>query len=165
MRRRVLSPSQTVSIADKLDEPYATLVWFLAVTGLRIGEAIAIKWSDFEGDVLQVQRRVYDGKVDTSKSRDSNADSDSTRTRRAFESSGGNRRVDLPCTRWRASESGRCTEALHPPGGERAQDRLGWVARTAPQPNVLRTNPFASRDNPCTCAPESGGQGWQGQFQ
>jgi len=43
----------------------------LAVTGLRIGEAIAIKWSDFEGDVLHVQRRMYDGKIDSTKSRDS----------------------------------------------------------------------------------------------
>jgi integrase len=71
VQRLVLSPSQTSSIAEKLSEPYATLVLFLAVTGLRIGEAIAIKWSDFEGDVLHVQRRMYDGKVDTTKSRDS----------------------------------------------------------------------------------------------
>ena len=69
--RKVLSPLQTTSIAEKLSEPYATLVLFLAVTGLRIGEAIAIKWSDFEGDILRVQRRMYDGKVDTTKSRDS----------------------------------------------------------------------------------------------
>jgi integrase len=71
IHRRIISPSQTISIAEKLSEPYATLVLFLAVTGLRIGEAIAIKWSDFEGDVLHVQRRIYDGKVDTTKSRDS----------------------------------------------------------------------------------------------
>ena len=71
VQRKVLSPSQTTSIAEKLSEPYATLVLFLAVTGLRIGEAIAIKWSDFEGDVLHVQRRMYDGKIDTTKSRDS----------------------------------------------------------------------------------------------
>jgi len=72
VQRRILSPSQITSIAGKLSEPYATLVLFLAVTGLRIGEAIAIQWSDFDGDVLHVQRRLYDGKVDTSKSRDSN---------------------------------------------------------------------------------------------
>jgi len=71
VQRRVLTPSQTTSIAEKLSEPYATLVLFLAVTGLRIGEALAIKWSDFEGDVLHVQRRMYDGKIDTTKSRDS----------------------------------------------------------------------------------------------
>jgi integrase len=67
----VLTPSQTTSIAEKLSEPYATLVLFLAVTELRIGEAIAIQWSDFDGDVLHVQRRMYDGKIDTTKSRDS----------------------------------------------------------------------------------------------
>ena len=71
VQRKVLSPSQTTSIAEKVSEPYATLALFLAVTGLRIGEAIAIKWSDFEGDVLHVQRRMYDGKIDTTKSRDS----------------------------------------------------------------------------------------------
>jgi len=71
VHRRVLSPSQTTSIAENLSEPYATLVLFLAVTGLRIGEAIAIKWSDFEGDVLHVQRRMYEGTIDTTKSRDS----------------------------------------------------------------------------------------------
>lgn len=71
VQRNVLTPLQTTSIAERLSEPYATLVLFLAVTGLRIGEAIAIKWSDFEGDVLHVQRRMYDGKVDTTKSRGS----------------------------------------------------------------------------------------------
>ena len=71
VRRIVLGPCQTASIAKKVKEPYATLVLFLAVTGLRIGEAIAIKWSDFEGDVLHVQRRMYNGKIDTTKSRDS----------------------------------------------------------------------------------------------
>ena len=71
IQRRVLTPAQTTSIAEKLSEPYATLVLFLAVTGLRIGEAIAIKWSDFEGDVLHVQRRMYEGKIDTTKTRDS----------------------------------------------------------------------------------------------
>jgi integrase len=71
VQRQVLSPSQTTSIAGELSEPYATLVLFLAVTGLRIGEAIAIKWSDFEGEVLHVQRRMFDGKVDSTKSRDS----------------------------------------------------------------------------------------------
>ena len=71
VQRRVLTPSQTSSIAERLSEPYSTLVLFLAITGLRIGEAIAIKWSDFESDVLHVQRRMYEGKIDTTKSRDS----------------------------------------------------------------------------------------------
>jgi integrase len=65
--RTVLSKEQINAMARKLDEPYSTLVLFLVVTGLRIGEAIAIKWSDFDGDVLHVCRRIYEGKADTTK--------------------------------------------------------------------------------------------------
>lgn len=65
--RTILKPEQVIAIAAKLEEPYATLVLFLAITGLRIGEAIAIKWSDFEGNLLRVTRRIYDGDVDTVK--------------------------------------------------------------------------------------------------
>jgi integrase len=46
-------------------------VLFLTATGLRIGEAIAIKWSDFEGNVLNVSRRIYDGDVDAVKTKGS----------------------------------------------------------------------------------------------
>jgi integrase len=69
--RTVLKPEQVIAIAQNLDDPYATLVLFVAVTGLRIGEAIAIKWSDFDGDVLHVQRRIYEGQVDETKTEDS----------------------------------------------------------------------------------------------
>ena len=67
MSRKVLGLAQVVDIASNVREPYSTLVLFLAVTGCRIGEAIAIKWSDFDGDVLHVQRRIYNGKIDTAK--------------------------------------------------------------------------------------------------
>ena len=67
MTRTVLRPEQVTAIAGKLEEPYATLVLFLAASGLRIGEAIAIKWSDFEGHVLHVSRRICDGNVDSVK--------------------------------------------------------------------------------------------------
>jgi integrase len=69
--RTVLKPEQVVSIAQRLREPYSTLVLFLAVTGLRIGEAIGIKWADFEKDVLHVPRRIYEGETDTTKTDDS----------------------------------------------------------------------------------------------
>jgi integrase len=55
-----------------LREPYATLVLFLAITGLRSGEAIGIKWSDFDEDVLKICRRIYEGKADTTKTEGSN---------------------------------------------------------------------------------------------
>lgn len=66
--RTILQLEDVLAIADKLQEPYATLVLFLAVTGLRVGEAIAVKWEDFDGDVLQISRRIYQGKIDTPKS-------------------------------------------------------------------------------------------------
>lgn len=69
--RTVLKPEQVTALASKLKEPYSTLVLFLAVTGLRIGEAIAVKWSDFEGDVLHVCRRIYEGEIDTPKTKGS----------------------------------------------------------------------------------------------
>ncbi len=69
--RTVLTPQQVVDLSERLQEPYATLVLFLAVTGLRIGEAIGIKWSDFDGDVLHICRRVYEGEVDSTKTKGS----------------------------------------------------------------------------------------------
>jgi excisionase family DNA binding protein len=65
--RNVLSPKQVKAIASKLEEPYNTLILFLYCTGLRIGEATGIQWGDFKGKVLNVQRRVYEGKADTLK--------------------------------------------------------------------------------------------------
>ena len=70
--RTVLKLAQVTAIAEKLEEPYSTLVLFLAVTGLRIGEAIAVKWSDFDGDVLSITRRICHGDLDTVKSEGSN---------------------------------------------------------------------------------------------
>src|SRR5207302_7931842 len=60
---------QVNAIVDKLKEPYATLVLFLAATGLRIGEALAIKRTDFRNNVLHVTRRIHDGDVDAVKSK------------------------------------------------------------------------------------------------
>jgi integrase len=67
--RTVLTAEQVKAIAGKLSQPYATLVLFLAASGLRIGEALAIKSSDFKNNVLHVTRRIYEGDVDTVKSR------------------------------------------------------------------------------------------------
>ena len=69
--RTVLTAEQVKAIVEKLKEPYATLVLFLAASGLRIGEALAIKWTDFKHNVLHVTRRIYEGEVDTVKSKGS----------------------------------------------------------------------------------------------
>lgn len=67
--RTVLTWEQVLALAGKLEEPYATLVLFLAVTGLRIGEAIAVKPSDFMENTLHVSRRIYDRKEDDVKTK------------------------------------------------------------------------------------------------
>lgn len=74
VKRTVLSFEQISAIASRLKEPYATLVLFLAATGLRIGEAIAVKWSDFDKNVLHVTRRIFDGSEDTVKTGHSKRD-------------------------------------------------------------------------------------------
>lgn len=64
VKRAVLTPEQVQNLAANLKEPYATLVLFLAASGLRISEAAAIKRSDFTGNVLHITRRVWEGEVD-----------------------------------------------------------------------------------------------------
>jgi len=59
VQRTILKPEQVVALASKLEEPYATLVLFLATTGLRISEAVGTQKSDFDGNVLRLRRRFY----------------------------------------------------------------------------------------------------------
>jgi len=66
--RTALTEDQVKRIIGKLAEPYATLVLLLVTSGLRISEAIGLKWSDVEGNTIKVQRPVYFGDVDTPKS-------------------------------------------------------------------------------------------------
>jgi integrase len=69
VKRTRLTPAQIEAIAGKLQEPYATLVLLLHDTGLRISEAIALKWADLNDNVLSITRRIYDRKVDELKSK------------------------------------------------------------------------------------------------
>jgi len=61
VQRTILTPEQIVALASKLEEPYATLVLFLAITGLRISEAVGVKAEDFEGNILLLRHRFYQG--------------------------------------------------------------------------------------------------------
>jgi integrase len=69
--RHNLTPAQIFALVDMLPEPYATLVLFIADTGVRIGEAAAIKASDFdcgcetkcEDNVVHISQRIYNGDV------------------------------------------------------------------------------------------------------
>jgi integrase len=66
-----LSPQQVRSIADAMPENLRALVVLLYLTGLRIGEALALKWCDvdFEHSKLYVRRSIWHGKEQTPKSR------------------------------------------------------------------------------------------------
>jgi integrase len=67
------SPAQVKAIADNMPQNLKALVVLLYLTGLRIGEALALKWSDvdFDQSKLYVRRSVWRRKEQTPKSRKS----------------------------------------------------------------------------------------------
>jgi integrase len=66
-----LSPAQVRAIADNMPENVRALIVLLYLTGLRIGEALALKWSDidFDKSKLHIRRSVWRRKEQTPKSR------------------------------------------------------------------------------------------------
>lgn len=58
----IISPEQAFRITMELGEPYRTLMFLVAVTGLRISEALGLKWSDLDYERQRVQLyRVWVG--------------------------------------------------------------------------------------------------------
>jgi integrase len=72
--KTVLSPEQLNSLLQALPEPSSSLVWLLVLTGLRIGELLALRWRDvdLEAGLLRVSRTLYEGHFDEPKTRSSN---------------------------------------------------------------------------------------------
>src|SRR5438552_364812 len=66
-----LSPAQVKAIADNMPEHLKALIVVLYLTGLRIGEALALKWCDvdFENSRLCIRRSVWHRTEQTPKSR------------------------------------------------------------------------------------------------
>lgn len=63
--RADLEPNQTLAIIQRLKEPIATLVLFLALCGRRIEEAIGIQPADLGDDnILRIRRVIYNGRVE-----------------------------------------------------------------------------------------------------
>lgn len=69
--QRALSDEDLARLIDAAQPEYRELLEFLAETGLRIGEAIELRWGDLDlaKGRAQVQRRWYMGSVDAPKSR------------------------------------------------------------------------------------------------
>jgi integrase len=61
--REVLLPDQVKDLAGKLGEPARSITLLLVLTGIRIGELLALRWGnvDLDARILRVMKTVYDG--------------------------------------------------------------------------------------------------------
>jgi integrase len=75
-RRRktvVLTCEQLATLLQSLQEPVRMLAITVAMTGLRIGEVLALRWMnvDFEKSLIRVREAVYEGNLSSPKSKSS----------------------------------------------------------------------------------------------
>ena len=66
-----IAPEKLLELLDALPEPSQSLAWLLALTGLRIGELLALRWRDvdLESGCIRVRQTVYEGQFDDPKTR------------------------------------------------------------------------------------------------
>ncbi len=71
-----LSPVEFNALLAVLPEPYRSLVLLSGLTGLRVGELLALHWEhlDFSANLIRVRQRVYAGRFDVPKTRASRRD-------------------------------------------------------------------------------------------
>ena len=69
--KQVLSPNQVRELAGNLKEPVRSITLLLVLTGLRIGELLALRWGnvDLDSRILRVTETVYDGHFDQPKTK------------------------------------------------------------------------------------------------
>jgi integrase len=74
--RIYLMPEQLSPLINSLPEPCRRLVVITVLTGLRIGELLALRWKhiNFIHDVIQVRETVYEGRFGTPKTKSSRRD-------------------------------------------------------------------------------------------
>lgn len=67
--RAVIAPEKVRDFLDALPEPARSIAWLLVLTGLRIGELLAVRWRnvDLEHGTLRVTETVYAGHFDVPK--------------------------------------------------------------------------------------------------
>lgn len=59
-RAEIIFPSydQLCTLSDNMPDPYGPLIWLMRGCGLRIGEAMAVKWEDFHAGYLRVDEQL-----------------------------------------------------------------------------------------------------------
>jgi integrase len=69
--RIVLTPVQVQLLADAVREPVRSFTLLLVLTGLRVGELLALRWGnvDLKARLLRVVETVYDGHFDKPKTK------------------------------------------------------------------------------------------------
>ena len=71
--RASIDPESATALIEKLPEPSRSIASLLVMTGLRIGELLAIRWQDIDlqSGFLSVRQTVYEGHFDEPKTRQS----------------------------------------------------------------------------------------------
>ena len=71
--KRVLMPEQVTLLLTHLREPVRTMILLAVLTGLRVGEILALRWQDLdlENGELRVQQAIYRGHLGTPKTKNS----------------------------------------------------------------------------------------------
>jgi integrase len=69
--RAVLQPNQVKVLTDEIKEPVRSITLLLVLTGLRIGELLALRWGnvDLDARIVRVAETVYDGHFDQPKTK------------------------------------------------------------------------------------------------
>jgi integrase len=69
-KRRALDEGQLARLIEETPRRWRLLIRFLAQTGLRVGEVIALRWEDVDLGTrrVSVRRRLYRGRLDAPKS-------------------------------------------------------------------------------------------------
>ena len=74
--QKYLMPEQVSPLLSSLPEPCRTLVLIMVLTGLRVGELLALRWKhvDFVHDAIHVRATVYEGQFGSPKTKSSRRD-------------------------------------------------------------------------------------------